>query len=64
MNLRILAKYKSSLSQDNLRIMEQFATARKSPLFKRLRLLGETGVYRQTLAGNLSLLAAAILNKL
>ncbi|MND43438.1 putative glycosyltransferase EpsE [compost metagenome] len=64
MNLRILAKYKSSLSQDNLRIMEQFATARKSSLFKRLRLLGETGVYRQTLAGNLSLLAAAILNKL
>lgn len=64
LNLRILGNYTSSLGQNNLRIMKQFATARKSALFTRLRLLAKSGVYRQTLAGNLSLIAAAILNKL
>ncbi|AIR89972.1 glycosyltransferase family 2 protein [Pseudomonas cremoricolorata] len=64
MNLALMAMYKPSLPQRNRRILEQFEVARRSPLLKRLRLLGRTGVYRQTLAGNLSLLAAAVLNKL
>lgn len=64
MNLQILAEHKASLCQENQQILEQFACARSSPLVKRMRLLVNSGVYRQTLAGNLSLLAAAILNKL
>lgn len=63
-NLSILMQHKTSMNQDNRKILEQFAIARKSAFSQRLRLLAATGVYRQTLAGNLSLLAAAILNKL
>jgi len=64
LNLYILSKHKPSLALENQKTLEQFETARRSPLIKRLRLLAKTGVYRQTLAGNLSLLAAAFLNKL
>lgn len=64
MNLQILSEHKTSLCQENQQILEQYACARTSPLVERMRLLGNSGVYRQTLAGNLSLLAAAILNKL
>jgi glycosyltransferase involved in cell wall biosynthesis len=64
MNLNILMHHKGNLGRENRRRLEQFDLARRSPLFRRLRLLAATGVYRQTLAGNLSLIAAALLNKL
>ncbi|MBH3412039.1 glycosyltransferase family 2 protein [Pseudomonas putida] len=64
MNLNILSRHKSRLGQENRELLEQFDTARRSPLIKRMQLLARTGVYRQTTAGNLSLYAAAILNKL
>lgn len=64
MNLCILLEHKANLAPENQRILEQFDLARRSALPNRLRLLARSGVYRQTLAGNLSLLAAAILNKL
>ncbi|RII75935.1 glycosyltransferase family 2 protein [Pseudomonas monteilii] len=64
MNLAILAQHKNSLGLENRRVLEQFELARRSSLLKRLQLLAKTRIYRQTLAGNLSLLAAAILNKL
>ncbi|MCE1119015.1 glycosyltransferase family 2 protein [Pseudomonas sp. NMI795_08] len=64
MNLSTLLPHKPHLGSENLQVLEQFELARKSPLLKRLRLLNKAQVYRQTLAGNLSLAAAAILNKL
>ncbi|HGA2317516.1 TPA: glycosyltransferase family 2 protein [Pseudomonas putida] len=64
MNLIILQRHKSSLDRENRRLLECFELARKSPLLKRLRLLAEAGVYRQTLAGNLRLFVAAVLNKI
>lgn len=63
MNLSILLAHKINLDQEHRRLLEQFELARRSPLLKRLRLLAETGVYRQTLAGNVRLFVAAILNK-
>jgi glycosyltransferase involved in cell wall biosynthesis len=44
--------------------LELFAKARAAPLLDRLKHLRNSGVYRQTVAGNLGLLCAAILNKL
>ena len=48
----------------NREILELFAKARSGSLLKRLRYLRQSGVYRQTLLGNLGLLAAAILKRI
>ena len=64
MNLNVLLLQKDRLPQQSHQVLEQFELARRSPLFKRVRLLIKAQVHRQTLAGNLSLAAAAILNKL
>lgn len=64
MNTCILFQHVKSMDLENQRILKQFDLARRSPLVSRLSLLTKAGVYRQTLSGNMSLLAAAILNKL
>ena len=48
----------------NREVLELFAKARSASLLKRLDYLRQSGVYRQTLLGNIGLFAAAILKKI
>jgi glycosyltransferase involved in cell wall biosynthesis len=52
------------ITPDNRQVLDLFAAARSTVLPKRLAYLRRSGVYRQTLLGNLGLLAAAILNRI
>lgn len=63
-NLMILNTVRMDLTEDNRRVLEQFELARRSRLLIRLYLMKKSGVHRQTLKGNISLAAAAILNKI
>lgn len=63
-NMIILNSIRMELTEDNRRTLERFETARNSGLLSRLRLMKKSGVHRQTLKGNISLVAAAILNKI
>lgn len=62
-NLKALADHEHLLTSHNLRILNDFLEARQSHLLKRIMLFKRTGVYRQTLFGNLGLLLGVILNK-
>ena len=50
--------------QCNRQIVELFAKARSASLLKRLGYLKQAGVYRQTLLGNLGLLAATVMKRI
>lgn len=52
------------ITPDNRRVLDLFAAARSAALSKRLACLWQSRVYRQTVLGNLGLLAAAVLNRL
>ena len=52
------------ITLDNRRTLDLFAAARTAGLPQRLAHLRQSGVYRQTLLGNLGLFAAAVLNRL
>ncbi len=64
LNLIVLDSVRMELTENNRLILERFEAARKSGLLSRLRLMLKSGVYRQTIKGNISLIAAAILNKI
>ena len=65
LNINALSKLRSRFDPINLEVLDQFILARKSPnLIIRLWHLHKSGVYRQTLAGNLGLVVAAIFRKL
>jgi glycosyltransferase involved in cell wall biosynthesis len=63
-NIEVLMRIKPLLTDENSKILEQFATARKQPLFPRLAGLRKTGIYRQTLMGNIGLVVGALLNRI
>lgn len=63
-NLKAIFPFKMQLTQENLRTLELFERCRKASLPTRLRLIHQSGVYRQTLADTLGLAAAAILQRL
>jgi glycosyltransferase involved in cell wall biosynthesis len=65
-DLHILAlqRLRPKLTLENLEILDQFAAARNRWLLPRLVGLKRAGIYRQTLLGNLGLIAAAIFNKI
>jgi glycosyltransferase involved in cell wall biosynthesis len=48
----------------NREILELLANARSASLLKRLQYLRQSGVYRQTVLGNLGMLAAAVLKRI
>ena len=50
--------------QSNREVVELFAKARSASLLKRLGYLTQAGVYRQTLLGNLGLLAATVMKRI
>lgn len=63
-NIKALEAIRSELTPENLRILEQFTSARKSAFIPRLIGLYRSGIYRQTALGNIGLITAAIFNKL
>ncbi|MCV2875071.1 glycosyltransferase [Rhodobacteraceae bacterium XHP0102] len=62
-NLKALSEHSHVLTADNRKILSDFIEARQSSLIKRLFLFKRSGIYRQTLFGNLGLLLGIILNK-
>jgi len=64
LNTQALQRIRSRLTPENRGVLDEFCAARKRSLLPRLIGLKRTGIYRQTLLGNLALLAAALLNKL
>jgi hypothetical protein len=64
MNMAALQRLHAHLTADNLRLVNDFRKARASGLLTRLIGIWRTGIYRQTLMGNLGLIAAVVLNKI
>ena len=62
-NIKALTDKKHLLTKDNVRALNDFTEARKSGLLKRVVLFRRSGIYRQTLFGNLGLLLGILLNK-
>ncbi|WP_252272082.1 glycosyltransferase family 2 protein [Pseudomonas subflava] len=62
-NLRALAPQIELLTQSNRVILERFSKARAASLPVRIKTMLRSGVYRQTLMGNLGLVAAILLRK-
>lgn len=63
-NIAALERHHAHLTASNLQVLRQFARSRQKTLPVRLVLLKRSGVYRQTLMGNLGLVLAAVFNKL
>lgn len=64
MNVAALERIDSLMTDESRATFELFRRARKSPLVPRVRGLIRSGVYRQSLLGDLGLLAAAIVGKI
>lgn len=52
------------IKPQNSAVLQLFAKARTAPLLQRLYYLKQSGVYRQTLLGNIGLLAATVLKRI
>lgn len=63
-NIAALRTLSHRLTPENLEMMESFAKAREMSLIPRLIHLKRSGFYRQTLLGNLGLIAAAVFRKI
>jgi hypothetical protein len=59
-----LARLRPRMSAENQKIFDLFCKARHRPLLQRAAMFAQTGVYRQTLLGNLGLAAAVVLRKI
>lgn len=63
-NLEAVSHFQQYLTQENQQILELFGSARRAPLYRKLSLISQSGVYRQTLPGNLGLVAASLIQRL
>lgn len=63
-NIAALRAMSHRLTPENREILERFARAREMSLIPRLIHLKRSGLYRQTVLGNLGLVAAAVFRKL
>lgn len=63
-NISALLTLEHRLTPENREILQRFAHARGMSLIPRLIHLKRSGIYRQTLLGNIGLIAAAILGKI
>lgn len=63
-NIQALQSIRPLLTPSSQVTLDEFATIRNGSVFQRLMGLWSTGLYRQTVTGNLGLLAAALLRKL
>lgn len=64
MNIMALQAMREHLTAENQRRLDEFSKSRDGGLFPRLAALKRSGVYRQTLLGNLGILAAIVLKKM
>ena len=64
LNVVALARLRPRMTAENQRIFGLFCKARHQPLLRRATIFRQAGVYRQTLLGNLGLVAAVVLNKI
>jgi hypothetical protein len=63
-NVQALRSIESLLTPDSLAVLREFHASREGPWYARLFGLWNSGVYRQTVLGNLALLAASLLRKI
>ncbi len=63
-NIQALNSLRAELSPAHRKTFDQFVVARNQDLWPRLMGLKQSGIYRQTLFGNLALMAAAIFKKI
>ncbi|WP_259757898.1 glycosyltransferase family 2 protein [Pseudomonas sp. GCEP-101] len=63
-NLEAVSHFRQHLTYENQQILELFGSARRAPLYRKLSLISQSGVYRQTLPGNLGLVAASLMQRL
>jgi glycosyltransferase involved in cell wall biosynthesis len=63
-NIRALQTIRPLLTDESRSILDEFERSRNGRVHKRLGGLWESGVYRQTLLGNLGLIAASLLKKI
>lgn len=63
-NIKTLSASAHRFTAQNRQILQDFERLRRMALLPRLRLLKQLGLYRQGLAGNLSLWVAAVLGKI
>jgi glycosyltransferase involved in cell wall biosynthesis len=64
LNVAALTRLRPRMSEENRRIFDLFRKARHEPLLRRVSIFAQTGVYRQTMLGNLGLVAAVVLKKI
>jgi glycosyltransferase involved in cell wall biosynthesis len=64
LNVAALTRLRPRMGAENRRISDLFCKARHEPLLRRATIFAQTGVYRQTLLGNLGLVAAVVLKKI
>jgi glycosyltransferase involved in cell wall biosynthesis len=63
LNIQALQQGRHLLTPENQSILDEFCAARKSWLISRILSFKRAGLYRQTLLGNLGLIAAVVLKK-
>ncbi|MGE3771129.1 MAG: glycosyltransferase family 2 protein [Bdellovibrionales bacterium] len=63
-NIAALERLSFCITPVNLTIFTTFKDSRRKPPLKRLKMLRQAGVYRQTLVGNIFVFGAALLGKL
>lgn len=52
------------LTKENLQTLNYFKKSKNAPLFKRILFANKSGIYRQTVEGNIALWIAVVLNKI
>jgi glycosyltransferase involved in cell wall biosynthesis len=63
-NILALQRLRHRLTPENQRVLDRFTNARNLALIPRLKGLWQSGIYRQTLFGNLGLIVAALFKKI
>ena len=64
MNVAALERVENLMTEENRKTFDLFRRARKESLVPRVRGLMQSGIYRQSLLGNLGLLAAAVTGRI
>jgi len=64
LNVTALRRLRPRMSGENGQVFDLFCKARNQPLLERAAIFVQTGVYRQTLLGNLGLVAAVVMNRI
>ena len=64
LNVAALARVRPRMSAESRHIFDQFRRARHGPLLQRVAMFAESGVYRQSVPGNIALFAAVVLKKI